>query len=388
VVKGILIVSNLKTSTFHPLEIAISGFSNSGKTTLLEKILCDLKFRGHRVGIIKHDGHHFEMDSPGKDTFRYRQAGASNVLINTQNKFCLQGEYTLNQHSLKQMLIDDDFVLVEGHKDSSIPKLVMVDSEKKILDYIEQKQTKNILGYIVPKSSDIPLLEQKSGKPVFFRDDISTISTFISKTFACMTAPKIKGLILAGGKSTRMGSDKGALKYFNNYQSHHLYEKLKNHLDEVFVSVRPEQVNDDHLKDLPKIIDLFPSAGPMAGILSAQQQDPDAAWLVVAIDLPYLDDTTIKKLIHERDPYKVGTCYKNPIKGWPEPLCTIWEPKSKVKLHQFWGMDRLCPRKVLFNSEIKLMELDNLQALDNCNTPQDFIQAKTYFSQGEVHANN
>ena len=373
----------LKTSTFHPKEIAICGFSGSGKTTLLEKLIRHLS--SYELAIIKHDGHQFEMDTIGKDTFRFREAGAKSVLINNHEKFCLQTQDELNTFTIKQTLIDYDFVLVEGHKESKLPKLIMVDENLKILEFIKNNDIQNIEGFIIPHQ-ELSKKLLNFNLPVFQRDDIDSIANHIIKKFK-QPAP-LKALILAGGKSTRMGEDKGHLKYFGTHQTHYLFDKLKNVVDDVYVSVRSEQCQHEHVKDLPQIVDQFPSAGPMAGILSAQHFDPTAAWLVVAVDLPYLDDDTLKELISKRNPLKIATAFKNPVKGWPEPLCTIWEPKSKLKLHQYWGMDRICPRKVLFNSKIKLLNLNNLKALDNCNTQKDYQTALSLLSKGENHATN
>lgn len=365
-------LNRLKTSTFHINEFAFCGFSSSGKTTLLEKLI--QKFQDYRIAVIKHDGHHFEMDKPGKDTYRFLKANAKSVLINDQEKYCLQSQHTLNPFSIKQYLMDYDFVLIEGNKDSKLPKMIIVDHELKILEHIKKNKIQNIIGFIVP-SNGLKSHVKDYGLPIFQRDEIDKISHFVINYF--FPQAPLKAVILAGGKSSRMGRDKGQLNYHGQYQTHHLYKKLKQYVDEVYVSVRDEQTSQEHVKDLPLLIDQFPSQGPMSAILTAQHYDPNAAWLVIAIDLPFLDDETLKSLIKQRNPFKNATAYKNANKAWPEPLCTIWEPKSKLKLLQFWAIERYCPRKVLFNSQIQLLELHNRIALDNCNTNEDFLKAKT-----------
>ena len=101
--------------------ISFIGRSGVGKTTYLEKLITELKSRNYRVGVIKHDIHGFEMDRPGKDTWRHAQAGADVVCISSFEKFALikkmQRDMPLEELIAK---IDDvDIILVEGYKNHS-----------------------------------------------------------------------------------------------------------------------------------------------------------------------------------------------------------------------------------------------------------------------------
>ena len=101
--------------------ISFIGRSGVGKTTYLEKLITELKSRNYRVGVIKHDIHGFEMDRPGKDTWRHAQAGADVVCISSFEKFALikkmQRDMPLEEIIAK---IDDvDIILVEGYKNHS-----------------------------------------------------------------------------------------------------------------------------------------------------------------------------------------------------------------------------------------------------------------------------
>jgi molybdopterin-guanine dinucleotide biosynthesis protein A len=187
---------------------------------------------------------------------------------------------------------------------------------------------------------------------------------------------KLKALILAGGKSSRMGMDKGKLQYFDDFQTKTLARTLGEVVDEVYVSVRAEQIDEDHIQGLNIVEDIYPSVGPIAGIMSAMDRDKEAAWLVLAVDLPHVNSEVIKKLVKNRDQTKSATCFKNPQKGWPEPLCTIWEPRAKETLVEFYNQQKYCPRKVLFNMEIKIIEIEDINILNNCNTVEDYQKAK------------
>lgn len=236
-----------------------------------------------------------------------------------------------------------------------------------MLELYEKGEISDVKGFITTDFSEVP-----SDLPSFQRDEVEEILNFIISQF---TIAPIKTLILAGGKSSRMGEDKGKLQYHGDFQTKSLVKLMQRYTNEVYVSIRPEQVGQEHVTGIETITDAYPSTGPSSGILSAMNLDSDAAWLVVAVDLPYLTEKTLNQLLEKRNPFKLATCFKNPEKGWPEPLCTIWEPKSRLKLHQFMGMDRNCPRKILFNSEINLLELEDINALDNCNTQEEYRQA-------------
>jgi molybdopterin-guanine dinucleotide biosynthesis protein B len=105
----------------------IAGWSGSGKTTLLEKILPQLTARGLKVSVIKHAHHGFDIDRPGKDSYRHREAGASEVLLSCGDRWALmherraEGELTLNE--LLSHLSPCDLVLIEGFKQEPLPKL-------------------------------------------------------------------------------------------------------------------------------------------------------------------------------------------------------------------------------------------------------------------------
>ena len=107
--------------------IGIAGFSGSGKTTLIEKVIPLLVAEGLRVALIKHAHHEFDVDQPGKDSYRHRHAGASEVLVSSSQRWALMHELrgapepTLEQQ-LKQ-LSPCDLVLVEGYKTAPIPKV-------------------------------------------------------------------------------------------------------------------------------------------------------------------------------------------------------------------------------------------------------------------------
>lgn len=112
-----------------PAIVAIVGVSNSGKTTLIEKLLPLLGARGLRCGTIKHDAHRFEVDHPGKDSYRHREAGAEVAVICGDGKLVVQRRVQGTpppEAIVAACMADLDLVLVEGFKRMALPKLEVV----------------------------------------------------------------------------------------------------------------------------------------------------------------------------------------------------------------------------------------------------------------------
>ena len=137
------------------------------------------------------------------------------------------------------------------------------------------------------------------------------------------------GLVLAGGKSARMGRDKGLLDYHGRPQREWLADLLAIYCSRVFVSVRSGQVESEFdgddftfLEDLPE----FGNHGPIGALLTAQAAHPNHAWLVVSCDLPFFDQTAIACLLRHRAPGSPATAFINHEIDRPEPLSTIYEP--------------------------------------------------------------
>ena len=180
------------------------------------------------------------------------------------------------------------------------------------------------------------------------------------------------GLVLAGGKSRRMRTDKGAILWNNGQeQRYYMADVLKKHCEEVFISCRNEAQKETLSPDYQYITDTFLDMGPYGAILSAFRKNTKVAWLVVACDMPLLDDETLSYLIANRNENALATTFKSPHDGLPEPLITIWETDSYATLLTFLAKGFSCPRKILMNSEVTILEVPNPDALKNINTPED-----------------
>jgi molybdopterin-guanine dinucleotide biosynthesis protein A len=352
------------TKDFHDFQVSFCGHSGVGKTTLIEKIIKHLAPK-YSIGYVKSDAHKFDIDHEGKDTYIAKTAGAERILITSETQYAFIGDGKCDE-KIKNQFIDCDFVLIEGFKKSLSQKIVFMEIGDEIHSRFMNDEYENVVA-IISNSMKSETLE------VFNRNQIEGIAQFVVDLHKSKYQKRpLNALILSGGYSTRMQKDKGRLEYHGMTQVQYLNDLLLKYCDNVFHSCRAEQSAEEHLKKYSQIHDKYLGFGPTGGILSAFSKDSEAAWLVVACDLPFLNESTIEKLINNRNHLKVATCFENPLKKWPEPLCTIYEPKAKLMLGYSLSIGKPCPRKVLFNSSIELIKLDNPEALDNANTNEQY----------------
>lgn len=203
----------------------------------------------------------------------------------------------------------------------------------------------------------------------------------ISKELNESVSPALNSLVLAGGKSVRMGKDKGLITWHDKPQRYYMADLLQLFCKDVYISCRQEQINE--MAGYRTISDSYTGTGSFGGILSAFKNNPDVAWLVTACDLPLLDNDTIHYLIYHRDKTSIATAFISSYDGLPEPLITIWEPKSLPILLSFLEQGIMCPRKVLIRSagKVKLLQAPNPDALTNANTIEDAAKVRSILTQ-------
>ena len=196
-----------------------------------------------------------------------------------------------------------------------------------------------------------------------------------------MSVAPLHGLVLAGGHSRRMATDKALLDYGGRTQldnAMHLFATLG---IPAWVSVRADQAQEPARARHPQVVDSPGKSGPVAGILAAQTQAPRAAWLVLACDLPFLDAASLRHLLRHRDPEQLATAFRSAHDGLPEPLCAIYEPASHPPLAAAVAAGRDCPRRFLRESAVALLDLPRPEALENVNTPEERAAAAALLEQ-------
>jgi molybdopterin-guanine dinucleotide biosynthesis protein MobB len=154
--------------------------SGTGKTTLLEKVIIELKRRCYRVGVVKHDAHNFDIDHPGKDSYRLTMAGADTMLISSPAKLAIIKKH-VEPPSIEEFIetyfTDVDIVLTEGFKKSAFPKIEVHRKERSssLLCRGEEHDPS-----LVAVASDISL---NLDVPVFDIDSAAEIASFLEENF-------------------------------------------------------------------------------------------------------------------------------------------------------------------------------------------------------------
>ena len=154
--------------------------SGTGKTTLVEKLIREMKSRGYKVGALKHDAHRFEIDHEGKDSWRFTQAGADTMVVTSPEKMAMVKRYEAEpsvEDIVAACFADMDIVLTEGFKRSGLPKVEIHrrDCRRELLCRGEYDDPTLIaVASDEPLALDVPLLDL---------DDVAALADFIETRF-------------------------------------------------------------------------------------------------------------------------------------------------------------------------------------------------------------
>lgn len=158
-----------------PQVICIVGRSQSGKTTLIEKLIPVLKNRGYRIGTIKHSHHIFDFDKSGKDSWRHKDAGAETVIISSPGKIAMvKNDHQGTLDSLIGYFDDLDLVITEGYKGALKPKIEVVRAARHGDALL--KKDDNLIAVVTDADLDI-------NRPMFGLEDIDKLADFIAEKY-------------------------------------------------------------------------------------------------------------------------------------------------------------------------------------------------------------
>ena len=286
----------------------------------------------------------------------------------------------LDKFQYHQLFNESDLILVNGNHHEASKQIVVIDKTKEASLQKRISQLTNVQLILLAENTNEIFDFVKEAIPncqkltILGLNATNDIISFFEKQME-RSVGTLNGLVLAGGKSVRMGYDKSSIAWHGKEQRYFMANLLKQFCDEVFISCRADQQNevDSHYKTLP---DTFVDLGPYGAILSAFREKPDAAWLVVACDLPLLDAEILQDLVAYRNPSAVATTFESPFDGLPEPLITIWEPKAYPVLLSFLSQGYTCPRKALRNNDVHIIKAENADALMNVNTQDELEKVK------------
>ena len=303
--------------------IAIVGRHNSGKTTLVVKLIEELVARGRDVGSVKH--HHqenFEIDIPGKDSYRHRHAGASETVIAAPGQIAsvktIEGELECAQ--IVQGMPGHDIVIVEGYRKSGLPTIEIMRAANKAdasvaeafvrgaregaslgTDFVQKvrgadSQANPDLESKMPTSNtvavvtDIPEAVEAAeiyGIPAFGLDDISAIADYLEDYHL---RPRIAVVIQAGGESKRMGQSKALVPFDGRPLMCRMIERLAPVADELIITTneadRLEFLKDEYPElDIRLVPDLHEYRGALPGLHTALSAAQLPFVAIVACDM-------------------------------------------------------------------------------------------------------
>jgi len=310
---------------------------------------------------------------------QHLEAGAFATYTDHINYQQFNAKKEWNDFQLRQLLNEADMVLVNGNHFRAASQVVVIDETKKESLKKRLEQLTNIELILLADNAvdvfdfikDVPAANKT---PVYKLNETGRIIDFFKDKMR-EASPLLNGLVLAGGKSIRMGFDKANIRWYETEQQYYVADLLKEVCQSVFISCRPGQGNEIN-SSYKALEDTFTGLGPYGGILSAFRQEPNAAWLVVACDLPLLDSQTLVCLKTQRNVSSMATAFESPYNHFPEPLVAIWEPKSYPVLLSFLSQGYNCPGKALRNMDTTVINIPDPEKLANVNTPADFEKVR------------
>jgi len=156
--------------------VSFVGRSNSGKTTLIERVIPELVRAGYKVATVKHAGHGFDLDTEGKDSWRHKQAGASSVVVLSKGSMAMFADVSdqINVEEVRERFLDSsyDLIIAEGWKHEGYPKIVIVRDQLGEIPV----STEGLLAVVSDKPVDLAI-------PLFGLDDVVGVAAFIMKQF-------------------------------------------------------------------------------------------------------------------------------------------------------------------------------------------------------------
>ena len=376
-----------KNGNFAPNEVSILGAKCGIISDLVHKVSQSLL----QYNLAYFDASHAkDVEANQLTDFTFHHEG--NLSVTTSGP--------INKYVQRIQFSQFDYVFINGNHYAGEKQIVLLDPEKeasinKRIDQISDVQ------FFVKLTNDIEPFQSLKDKfsnwkeiPSYGINETEKITEHIAQLVS-ETIPSIKGLVLTGGKSTRMGKDKSELEYHGKPQKQFVKELLESKGVETFYSVRPfdpassvdrsAQGDNQEMNVISSAVeksllenqipDTFFNLGPFGGICSAFQKDPNSAWIVLATDLPFVNEDLIELLLRKRNPAKVATAVRGNGKKFPEPLITIYEPKAYPILLQYLAQGYSCPRKMLINSDVEIVEVDD-DLIRNINTPEEYKDAR------------
>jgi molybdopterin-guanine dinucleotide biosynthesis protein B len=164
--------------------LAFVGYSHSGKTTLASQVVTQLKLKGYRIGVLKHDAHDFQMDFEGKDTFKYRQAGADIVAIASPHQLNVLEQRSEQPFKLEEILTrfdSVDLIIIEGYKQENTAKILVARTSEQLA---LRGELQGLLAIATTLEAEELGADNGTGElPILDLNDIALISDFVEQWY-------------------------------------------------------------------------------------------------------------------------------------------------------------------------------------------------------------
>lgn len=385
--------------------VSFVGRQNSGKTTLLEKIIAELTRQGLAVGTLKHHGHpDFEIDIPGKDSYRHRAAGSKATAILSSKRLALTCDLTqeISCSEALELMPNYDLVLVEGFRGIGLPSIELLRAEnpkdqiaaKALIDRlsgthscsdIETPDRPAAPAAIVTNMPAVEQVARETAVEVFGFEDIEAIAAFLRKRY---TRAPLTIAIQAGGESKRMGQSKALTPFLGRPLIEHMLEVVAPFADELIVTTNEEPELHYLLEQHPKlrlIGDVMKERGALPGLLTAIKASSNDAVGVVACDMIAFSPQILAReaLAMQASGSDAVVPFNN---GNYEPFAAVYRKSTCQPILEriaSRGSKRMrdlidsikCTR---FNAEL-MRKPGSIDPFANVNTPQELAQAEVLY---------
>ena len=394
--------------------ISIVGRHNSGKTTSIEKLISELTRRGLDVGSIKHHSHAgFDIDYPGKDSYRHRAAGASETVIAAPGQIAciktIEGERECKE--LVEKMPGHDIVIVEGYRKSGLPTIEVMrkanEADSRVADaFVRGAQegwtlgtdfTQSARGDIIdpdisnkmPDTETVAIISDieaaikaaaQYGIEAFSLDDTLRLADFIEQNYA---RPGLSVVIQAGGESRRMGRSKATIPFAGRPLMCRLVERLRDIADELIITTNePEKLSflNDEFPDteIHLVRDACERRGALPGFYTALKSANNPFVAIVACDMLFASAALVVAEAEEMRKNKVDIVVPVNRHGF-EPFHAVYRRETCLAAVEE-AVSKGENRAQVFFDKVKVQEFPHEKVLEvepmggcfvNANTPEE-----------------
>ena len=326
----------------------ICGYSEAGKTTLIESLIPELVAEGLRIAVVKHDCHGLSVDTEGKDSDRFYKAGADVVAHGGDQAFFRAHGTIADLDSLLRLLVPHyDAVIVEGHKESPLTRKVWLLSEG-------ENQPPAVAGPV-----DL-VLDRHINRPV------AVLAWIRGHLTRCWLTQPIYAGILIGGQASRMGGSKHLIKQGDETWVEHIVRTVEPYVQRTVLL--GEAAVPESLEVLTRLPDSPGMVGPRAGMLAAMRWAPGVSWLFLACDMPLLSAEAVQWLLGSRRPGVWVILPRLAPGEGVEPLFALYDSRARAMVEACRRPSDLagCPRVFM-----PVVPAVVAKAWRNVNTPQE-----------------